>query len=335
MTAFKYFANNDVRKVEVERPEPGSGERLVRVLATGVCGTDLHIDTHDEWIGKAPIPEVTMGHEFVGEVVAVDPDVGFPQKSPQVPARMPMGTRVCAEPHIPCGRCYWCLRGESNTCANIGQLGVSMDGSFAEYMVVPADRCVPVPESMSDEEAAGIEPVACAVRAVRRSRMTVGESVLVIGAGPMGQHVARVAKLTGAGLVVVSEPNASRRDIAAANGADLVLDPAMDGGDAVKVLLRNDSPTRWRSSDALQLRHYYPVSIRAELHLQQPGSSRVRTGQHFQPRVAHPHRCHGHDDLRRRVDQEERRLRPGHDGAREPSRRRSARCSRSRRRAPR
>jgi 2-desacetyl-2-hydroxyethyl bacteriochlorophyllide A dehydrogenase len=225
MLAFKYFANNDVRKVEIERPRPAPGELLVKILATGVCGTDLHIYTHGDWIGKAPRAQVTMGHEFVGEVVEIGPEVEFAQKYPQISTAIRVGSRVCAEPHIPCGKCYWCLRGESNICGNIGHLGVSKDGSFAEYMVIPAERCSLVPDSISNLEAAGIEPLACAVRAVHRSRMRVGDTVVVIGAGPMGQDVAKVASLSGASLVVVSEPNPMRRKIASANGYRLVIDP--------------------------------------------------------------------------------------------------------------
>ena len=239
MIAFKYFANNDVRKVEIARPEPGPSELLVKILATGVCGTDLHIATHGDWIGKAPTPEVTMGHEFVGEVIEIGSEVEFNQKYPQVSAAIRVGSRVCAEPHIPCGKCYWCLRGEGNTCAMIGHLGVSMDGSFAEYMVIPADRCSLVPDSVSTMEAVGVEPLACAVRAVHRSRMTIGDTVVVIGAGPMGQHVAKVAQLTGASFVVVSEPNAKRRRMAVDNGIDRVIDPATEDLEAVVAELTN------------------------------------------------------------------------------------------------
>ena len=239
LSAFKYFANNDVRKVEVDRPKPGPEELLVKILATGVCGTDLHIYTHGDWIGKAPIPEVTMGHEFVGEVVEIGAEVEFNQKYPQVSADIRVGSRICAEPHIQCGKCYWCLRGEENTCAEIGHLGVSMDGSFAEYMVIPADRCSLVPDSVSTLEAVGVEPLACAVRAVHRSRMMIGNTVVVIGAGPMGQHVARVAQLSGASFVVVSEPNARRRQMALDNGIDRVIDPVTENLEAVVMELTN------------------------------------------------------------------------------------------------
>lgn len=228
MIAFKRFGNNDVRKVEVEKPTPGPGEVLVKVLAAGVCGTDLHIYTHGDWIGKSPNPEVTMGHEFVGEVIELGPGVAFEQKYPEVSADIRIGSRVVAEPHIPCGECYWCLRGESNICADIGHLGVTRDGSFAEYMVIPADRCSLVPEDVPTVEAAEIEPVACAFRAVRRSRMAVGSSVVVIGAGPMGQLTAQVARLAGAGFVLVSEPNAKRREILKKTGFDRVVDPARE-----------------------------------------------------------------------------------------------------------
>ncbi len=228
MIAFKYFANNDARKVNVDIPVPGPGELLVKVLATGVCGTDLHIYTHGDWIGKAPIPGVTMGHECVGEVVEIGPEVEFSQKYPQVSSKITVGSRVCAEPHIPCGSCYWCLRGQSNICANIGHLGVSMNGSFAEYMTIPAERCSLVPPSISNIAAAGVEPLACAVRAVHRSRVTVGETVVVIGAGPMGLHTANVAKLTGASRIIISEPHAGRRALARSAGHDQVIDPGKE-----------------------------------------------------------------------------------------------------------
>ena len=239
MIAFKYFANNDVRKVEVEIPKPGPKELLVKILATGICGTDLHIYTHGDWIGKAPIPKVTMGHEYVGEVVEIGSEVEFKQRYPQVSRDIRVGSRVCAEPHIPCRKCYWCLRGQENICSDIGHLGVSSDGSFAEYMVIPADRCSLVPDSISNLEAVGVEPLACAVRAVHRSKMTIGDFVVVIGAGPMGQHVARVAALSGASSVIVSEPNAKRRKIAKDNGIDRVLDPTAEDLEAVVMELTN------------------------------------------------------------------------------------------------
>jgi len=228
MIAFKYFANNDVRKVEIDIPKPGKGEILVKVLAAGVCGTDLHIRTHGDWIGKPVMPQVTMGHEFVGEVVEIGPETEFLQKYPQVGTDIRVGSRVTAEPHIPCGKCYWCLRGQSNICGEIGHLGVSMDGAFAEYMVIPADRCSLIPDSITNLQAVGIEPLACAVRAVHRSQMTVGNTVAVIGAGPMGQDAAKTAKMTGAGLMIVSEPNPARRKLAAAQGYDLVINPEED-----------------------------------------------------------------------------------------------------------
>lgn len=233
MIAFKYFANNDARKVEIERPKPGPHELLVKILATGICGTDLHIFTHGDWIGKAPRPQVTMGHEFVGEVVEIGSEVEFNQKYPQVSTNIQVGSRVCAEPHIPCKKCYWCLRGQENICAEIGHLGVSMDGPFAEYMVIPADRCSLVPDSVSTLEAVGVEPLACALRAVHRSKMMIGDTVVVIGAGPMGQHVARVAALSGANSVIVSEPNAKRRQMVKDSGIDRVIDPTTEDLEAV------------------------------------------------------------------------------------------------------
>ncbi len=225
MKACKYFGNHDVRLVDTEVPRPESGELLVKVLATGICGTDLHISTHGDWIGKPARPGVTMGHEFVGDVVEIGPDVQFLQKYPQVSSEISVGSRICAEPHLPCGSCWWCIRGQGNICSGIGHLGVTRDGSFAEYITVSADRCSLVPEEITNHEAAGIEPLACAVRAVHRSRMEIGDTVLVIGAGPMGQDVAKVAALSGASLVIISEPHPYRRKLAADYGFSHVLDP--------------------------------------------------------------------------------------------------------------
>lgn len=225
MRAFKYFGHYDIREVEVDIPKPKRGELLLKMLAAGVCGTDLHIRSHGDWIGKAPLHGVTIGHEFVGEVVEIGEGTHFSQKYPHISGDIKVGSRVCAEPHVPCGSCYFCLRGQSNICLDIGHLGVTRDGAFAEYLTIPADRCSLVPEGVSDTAASLIEPLACALRAVHRSPLTVGSTVAVIGAGPMGLDVAKAARIGGASQVIVSEPDKMRRNMAEQAGCDAAVDP--------------------------------------------------------------------------------------------------------------
>jgi L-iditol 2-dehydrogenase len=215
-----------IRDVAVEeRPVPGPGpdEVLVEVTAVGVCGSDVHYYEHGrigEFVVRSPL---VLGHEAGGRIVAAGSDV---------PAER-IGQRVSVEPGVPCRRCECCRSGRYNLCPEVRFFATPpVDGAFCEYVAVPADFAHPVPDALSDDAAALLEPLSVAVWAGRKAGVGVGSHVLVAGAGPVGLLVTQVARALGAAEVVVSDVDAGRRELAAELGASAVLDPA--AGDPVE-----------------------------------------------------------------------------------------------------
>lgn len=196
----------EIRVGNVEDPTPRAGEVVLRVGACGVCGTDLHIA--DGEFPPTPYP-IVPGHEFAGEVVGVGPGV----------ENISEGGRVAVDPSLFCGRCHFCRRGRGNLCQNWGAIGDTVNGAFAEYVAVPAANAYALPESLSYEEAAIIEPVSCAVRGMHRLSVSVGETVLVVGAGTMGLILSQLVINAGASRVAVADPNTERLARAAELGA--------------------------------------------------------------------------------------------------------------------
>ena len=182
--------------VERSSPEPGPGEALVQVGAAGLCAGDLYI-----YLGKNPYvtyPRIG-GHEIAGRVVRLGPGVEGPAP----------GTRVVVDPFLGCGRCYPCRVGKRNCCANLRIIGVHREGGFAEFVAAPAAQLYAIPESISDFEASFAEPVAIGVQACRRAAVGAEDTVLVLGAGPIGLAIIEVATAYGASCYV-SDPNRDR-----------------------------------------------------------------------------------------------------------------------------
>jgi threonine 3-dehydrogenase len=199
---------------DVPEPTTGINDVLIRVHKTGICGTDLHIEAWDPWAAKTIHPPLVVGHEFVGEVVGVGSNVaGF---SP--------GDLVSGEGHVVCGRCRHCLAGRRHLCANSIGLGVGRDGAFAEYVALPMTNVWHHWPGVDEEVAAIFDPFGNAVHTALAFPV-LGEDVLVSGAGPIGLMATAVARHAGARHVVVSEPNAYRRELALRMGASLVVDP--------------------------------------------------------------------------------------------------------------
>lgn len=217
MKASVLVAPRTLELQEMPVPVPRTGEVLVRVTAVGSCGSDTHFFENGaigDLVVRGP---VVLGHETAGQIVAVGPDVD--------PARV--GTRVAVEPQSPCRRCTFCRSGRYHLCRDIRFYGAwPIHGSFAEYAVVDDDFAYAIPDSMTDEQAALVEPVSVAVHAARRAGITRGSRVLITGAGPIGVVNAQVAKSFGAAEVVISDPIAHRRAFAREHGADVALDPA-------------------------------------------------------------------------------------------------------------
>lgn len=220
-------APNDLALGEVPDPEIEHGDLVLRVKAATVCGTDIRILSGRKTAGIR-YPAI-IGHEFAGEVVDTGGTTGFA-----------VGQRVSVDPAIPCGRCHACKHGAENICENLVAIGYELDGAFAEYIRIPA-RAVEcgnvreVPDRLSFEEAALTEPFACVVNGQQRVSVGTGDTVVVLGAGPIGLLHVKLARLSGARRVIVSEPNAMRREAAVSHGADIAIDPlAADPVEAVR-----------------------------------------------------------------------------------------------------
>lgn len=188
------------------RPDPGTGEVRVRMAYVGICGSDLHGYTGES--GRR-LPGMVMGHEASGWVEAVGPGVTDPE----------VGTRVTFNPSLPCAGS--CGHGPENHCADLRVIGVTPDiqGAFADAMVIPAGRAVPL-GGLSLLWGAGVEPMAVALQAARRAGVSSGQSVLIVGGGMIGQSIAQTCRLEGAARIAVSDPIADRRVLAASAGFD-------------------------------------------------------------------------------------------------------------------
>lgn len=193
-------------------PEPGLGEALIRVGRTGICGTDLHIFHGNYAADKLPL---IPGHEFTGHVAALGAGV----------TGLAEGQPVVVDMNIGCGRCYWCRRNEILNCPEMQQMGITIDGAFAEYIAVPARLAIPAPEGIDPAVLALTEPLACVVRAARKARVTFGQSVAVIGAGPIGHLHVQLMRAIGAAPIVVTDISPARVEMALRHGADIGVPP--------------------------------------------------------------------------------------------------------------
>lgn len=230
MTAVRLHAPGDLRLDTVDVPSPGPGEALLKVWRTGICGTDLHIAK-----GNFPAPNLplTLGHEFSGTVAEVGEGVDD----------LPVGANVVADINIACGLCFFCSRGQKLFCRSVSQVGVHRAGALAEYVVVPASNVQLLPTGLSLDAAAYVEPLACAIHGQDRVGIASGDRVLIIGGGPMGLAHVALAKLADASLVIVSEPDPGRREIARRMGADQLIDPmAHDLAETVSALTDGVGP---------------------------------------------------------------------------------------------
>jgi len=199
---------------DVPAPTVGINDVLIRVHKTGICGTDLHIESWDPWAARTIHPPLVVGHEFVGDVVEVGSNV----------YELEPGDLVSGEGHVVCGVCRHCLAGRRHLCAHTIGLGVGRDGAFAEYVVLPVTNVWQHWPGIDEEVAAIFDPFGNAVHTALAFPV-LGEDVLVSGAGPIGLMAIAVARHAGARHVVVSEPNQFRRDLAVRMGATLVIDP--------------------------------------------------------------------------------------------------------------
>src|SRR5438270_12535792 len=192
----------------------GINDVKIRVLATGICGTDLHIYDWNDWARSAISVPLVIGHEFSGEIVEVGSNV----------ADLHPGDQVSGEGHVVCGRCRNCLAGRRHLCAHTLGVGVNRNGAFAEYVVLPMSNIWIHSPGVPHEIAAIFDPLGNAVHTALAFPV-LGEDVLVTAAGPIGIMAAAVARHAGARYVVISDPNQYRRDLATKVGVTLAVDP--------------------------------------------------------------------------------------------------------------
>ena len=204
---------------EVPIPKYGASDVLIKVHHAGVCGTDLHIWEWDSWASSRLRPPVVIGHEFAGEVVALGHEA-------EAAGLLAIGDLVTAEGHIVCGHCLQCRLGDAHLCRRTQIIGVDRDGAFADFIAMPASNVMKL-AGIPTEVGAVMDPLGNAVHTVLETSVA-GARVLVIGCGPIGCFAVGVARAAGASLVMASDLNPRRLELASAMGAHVTLDAARE-----------------------------------------------------------------------------------------------------------
>ena len=224
MKAAVFYEKGKLCVEDIEIPKAKRGEVVVKVMACGICGTDVHIYHGDEGAAKTPAGTV-LGHEFAGIVT----EVGEGVKSIKV------GDRVCVDPNVLCNECYYCMSGIGHFCENMTGIGTTVNGGFAEYCAVPESQAYKFSDNTTYEMAAMTEPVACCVHGIDLCNVKPGDTVAVIGGGMIGLIMLQLAKISGAGKLILIEPVIEKREIGKKLGADITIDPI---GENVKERLK-------------------------------------------------------------------------------------------------
>ena len=212
---------NDFEATEIEKPVIGDNDILLEMKKAAICGTDMRILNGTKTRGVR-YPSV-IGHEMCGVICEVGKDVkGFE-----------VGEKVSIANVIPCGSCPACLAGRENACMNRKAIGYEFNGGFEEYILIPeiaikSGNVVKLPENVSFTAGALIEPLACCIRGLKNAGTGFNDTVLIVGAGPIGLMHMQLSKIAGAKQVIVSEPNEMRRQVAKELGADICVDPTTE-----------------------------------------------------------------------------------------------------------
>ena len=210
---------------QAAEPVVGPNDVLIRIRKTSICGTDVHIDRWDAWAqATVPVPMV-IGHEYMGTVLEVGSEV----------RGVNVGDRVAGEGHLTCGHCRNCRAGRRHLCRNTVGVGVNVPGAFVERFVLPAGNIFKLPDAISDDVAAILDPFGNAVHTALSFDL-VGEDVLITGGGPIGLMAAAVARFVGARHVVVTDINPYRLELARKMGASVAVDPSVTGFDLRDVM---------------------------------------------------------------------------------------------------
>lgn len=207
----------ETKQIEVmdwKNPSPSPDEVIVKVKSCGICGTDQHI--YHGHPGSAEVqPPIVLGHELAGEIVEVGAEVSNVQK----------GDRVSIDPNIYCGTCKYCRSNRAHLCSHLQAVGVTRDGGMGEYCTVPAANCYKIPDQMTYEEAALVEPLGCVLHGFKKIHLTSLSKVLIIGGGFIGQLFLQLVKQQNVHSIIVSEPAENKRELLYQLGADEVIHP--------------------------------------------------------------------------------------------------------------
>ncbi len=227
MKASRLYGIRDLRLDTLPRPEPGPGEVLLKVAAVGVCGSDVHYYLEGRIGSQIVTNPIILGHELSAWVAGLGKGV----------AGLKVGQLVAVEPGISCGECESCRHGHPNLCPQVRFCGTPpVDGVFAEHVVMPAENCFPLPAGFTPAQGAMLEPLGIAIHSVDLAHIKAGQTIAVLGAGPIGLLTAAVARAAGAAEIYTTEPLVQRRQFALDYVADAVFNP--DEVDVVDEVLR-------------------------------------------------------------------------------------------------
>lgn len=230
MKAAVFYGKHNLKTEEISMPEPKADEVIIKVMACGICGTDIHIFEGDEGAAQTP-PGTVLGHEFSGVVTRVGAGVNS----------IHIGDRVTVDPNKLCGNCYFCRSAIGHFCENIVGIGTTANGGFAEYCAVPQSQIYKIADSTTFEEAAMAEPVSCCMHGIDLCDINTDDTVLIIGCGMIGMIMLQLAKIAGAAKLIVIEPEEEKLEFAKKLGADICINPISEKAEDV---LKSNNITR-------------------------------------------------------------------------------------------
>ncbi|MBD3353753.1 MAG: alcohol dehydrogenase catalytic domain-containing protein, partial [Candidatus Lokiarchaeota archaeon] len=213
MQTARFLKPHDIKIAEEDIPIPQNDEILVKVKNSGICGTDYHI--YEGGIQGLVEPGTILGHEFAGVIEELGSNVGD----------LEVGDRVAIEPNLFCGKCHYCRNAKKHFCENWAAIGLSRDGGFSEFCAVPSSSVYKMPKNLSFRNAAFFEPMACVLHGIERGRISVGETVVIQGAGSIGQLYIQALSHLGVDKIIVSDIDDQKLELAKKFGADITVNP--------------------------------------------------------------------------------------------------------------
>lgn len=214
MKSAVFYGKHDIRVDDRDIPKLEADEVLIKVMACGVCGSDLHIYEGDQG-STSTVPPQVQGHEFSGTIVDIGSEVG----------NCKIGDRVCVDPADNCGECYYCTSGKMSHCDHMRAIGTNVDGGFSQYCKVKSRLVLHLQDQTTFVEGAMAEPLGCCINGIDRSNIEPGDNVVIYGGGMIGLLMLQLSKLKGAARTVLVEPVEERRNMALKLGADIVVNP--------------------------------------------------------------------------------------------------------------